>query len=133
MSNSAIYTINATNMAVNTTAGTFVQVPFGSVQRRFGRQLAMDGGSILCCGSGYFDILSILSFTPTDVGTLNVQVRQDNVVVASASCTGTAGSTSVVPVTGLARNCGKCCNTALTLWIDQPGTMDQASTVVETK
>ena len=131
--NSAIYVNNSTNTAVSTTAGTFVQVPFGSVVRRFGKALALDSGSIMAYGSGYFDIDGSLTVTPTAAGPITVQIRKDGVPVQgiTATATGTAGSPTTLPLTGMIRNCGCNCNSALTLWVNAPCNITNASIVVE--
>ena len=129
--NSAIHTRNSTNATVSTTAGTFVQIPFGSVIRRFGRNLGLDGGSIICCGSGYFDINCSCSLTTTAAGPITVQIRQDNNVIATAITTGAAAAPITLPLTGLIRNCGCDCNSTLTLWVNAPCTATNISTVVE--
>ena len=127
---SAIYTRNATNAAVSTTAGTFVQIPFGSVIRRFGGNLALDGGSIVCCGSGYFNVNGSCTLTPTAAGPITVEIRQDGNVVATATTTGTAASPTALPLTGLARNCGCDCNSILTMWVNASCNITNVSTVV---
>ena len=131
--NSAIHTVNATNSAVSTTAGTFVQVPFGSVIRRFGKNLALDGGSIICCNPGYFDIDASVGVTPTAAGPITAQIRQDGVPVPglTQTVTGTASSATAIPLSGLVRNCGCDCNSVLTLWVNAPCTVANVSTVVE--
>lgn len=130
---SAIYTVNETNGTVTTTDETFVQVPFGSVIRRYGQSLGLDGGSILCCQQGYFDVEGSLTFTPTAAGPVSVQIRQDGVPVPGLTKTvqGTAGAPAYVGFSGLVRNCGERCNSALTCWINASGTVTSLSTVVE--
>lgn len=131
--NSAIYTVNQTNAAVATTAGTFVQVPFGSVIRRFGQYLRLDGGSIIASGSGYFEVRGALTLTPTEAGPITVQVRQDGTPVPglTATTTGAAGSPITLPLEGLIRNCGCDCNSALTLWVDAPCNLTNVPVVVK--
>ena len=130
---SAIYTVNSTNAAVDTTAGTFVQVPFGSVIRRYGSNLRLDGGSILAMDQGYFDVEASLSFIPTAAGPVTVEVRQDGVAVPGLTATAqaTAGNPIALPLSGLIRNCGRCCNSAVTLWVNAPGNVANLATVVE--
>ena len=130
---SAIYTANATNATVTTTAGTFVQIPFGSVIRRYGQSLGLDGGSILCCNEGYFDVEASLTYTPTAAGPVTIEFRQDGVAVPglTASATGTAASPMNLKVSGLVRNCRGCCNSTLTAWVNAPGNITNFATVVE--
>lgn len=130
---SAIYTVNATNSTVTATNGAFVQIPFGSVIRRYGQSLGLDGGSILCCKEGYFDVEASLTYTPTAAGPVTFVVMQDGVAVPGliATAQGTANQPMNLSLTGLARNCGQRCNSALTCWINASGTVTNLSTVVE--
>lgn len=130
---SAIYTTNATNGTVTTDAGTFVQIPFGSVVRRYGQSLGLDGGSIICCNNGYFDVESSLSYTPTAAGPVTIEFRQDGVAVPGlmAVAQGTAGEPMNLKVSGLVRNCRDCCNSTLTAWVNAPGNVTNFATVVE--
>lgn len=131
--NSAIYTVNSTNQVVSTTAGTFVQVPFGSVVRRFGRSLGLDGGAIAACGSGYYDLECSLTLTPTAAGPITAQIRQDGTPTPglTATTTGAADSPITLPLTGLARLCGCDCNSVFTLWVNAPCTVTNCACVME--
>lgn len=131
---SAIYTVNATNSAVTTTAGTFVQVPFGSVVRRFGNSLGLDGGSILCCREGYFEVNGSCSYTAEAAGPVTVQIRQDGIPVPGLTATATAaaaGDVVSLPLSGLVRNCGCDRNSTLTCWIDAPGNITNLAVVID--
>ena len=131
--NSAIYTVNNTNQAVATTAGTFVTVPLGSVIRRFGRALGLDGGSIVACGSGYFDCEVSASLTPTAAGPITIQLFQDGVAVpgALALVTGSANVTEAMSISALVRNCGCDCNSTLSVRVNAPCTVNNLAVVVE--
>lgn len=131
--NSAIYTVNNTGTAITVTDPQFVQVPFGSVIRRFGKALSLDGGSIVCCGSGYFDCDVLLNMTPTATGPVTAQLYQDGVAVPGATVTvqGTAAAPMVLPVKALVRNCGCDCNSVLTVRVNASGTINNLSAVVE--
>lgn len=131
--NSAIHTVNNTNQVVTTTAGNFVNVPLGSVVRRFGRNLGLDGNSIVCCGMGYYDCEASISLTPTAAGPITAQLFQDGVAVpgALATATGTAATTIALPITALVRNCGCDCNSTLSVRVNAPCTVNNLSLVVE--
>lgn len=130
---SEIYVVNSTNGTVTTDAGTFVQIPFGSVVRRYGQSLGLDGSSILCCSRGYFDIKTSLTFTPTAAGPVTLQIWQDGRPLQGATATqqGTAGNPINLSFPSVARNCAYDCNSNLTAWIDAPGNIVNFSTVVE--
>ena len=131
--NSAIYTVNNTNQVVTTTSGTFVTIPLGSVIRRFGRNLGLDGGAVVACGSGYFDCEASISLTPTTAGPITVQLFQDGIAVpgALAVATGVAASTITLPITALVRNCGCNCNSTLSIRVNASCTVNNLALVVE--
>lgn len=131
--NSAIYTVNNSNPAIATTPGVFVNVPLGSVIRRFGRNLALDGNSIQCYGSGYYDVEASVSMVATAAGIVTAQLYQDGVAVpgALASATATAGGTVNLGISALVRNCGCDCNSVLTIAVDAAGSVSNLSVVVE--
>ena len=131
--NSAIHVANQTPVEITTTAGAYVQVPLGSAVRRFGNALRADGGGILCFGPGYFDTDCAIQFTPTAAGLINFQIRQDNVPIQGMTMgvTGVAATTDTIKLVGMPRNCGRDCNSILTLWVDNSCTVDVVSTVVE--
>ena len=131
--NSAIYTVNNTNQVVTTVAGTFVTIPLGSVIRRFGRNLGLDGGAVVACGSVYFDCEASISLTPTAAGPITVQLFQDGIAVpgALATATGVAASTIALPITALVRNCGCNCNSTLSIRVNAPCTVNNLALVVE--
>lgn len=130
---SAIYTVNATNSTVTAPADTFVQIPFGSVTRRYGQSLGLDGGSIVCCNEGYFDVECSFTYTPTAAGPVTFEIRQDGMPVLglTASDTGTAGSPMNIKASGLVRNCRGCCCSNLTAWVNASGNVTNLATTVE--
>ena len=132
---SEIYVVNSTNGTVTTDAGTFVQIPFGSVVRRYGQSLGLDGASILCCTRGYFDINASLTFTPTAAGPVTLMLMQDNAPLRGATATqqGTAGNPVNLSFPSVARNCAYDCNSTITAWINAPGNIVNFSTRVEKK
>lgn len=116
---SCIYTV-ITNAAVAEGA----QGQYGSVVRRYGKNLTLDGGGIILIGSGYYSLDASLTFTPTGAGPVTIQFYQDGSVVPGALATvqGAAGEPITLPVTGTLRNCGCNCNTTLTYTISAAGT-----------
>lgn len=130
---SALYTVNNTNTTITATTTTPAQVPFGSIIRRFGRHVNLEGGSIFCCDSGYFDADVSITMAPTAAGVVTAQLYQDGVAIpgAFASATATAGGTINLPINALVRNCGCNCNSVLTLTIDASGIINNIAAVVE--
>lgn len=133
--NSAIYTVNNTNTVVTVTeANQTVQVPFGSVIRRFGRNLALDGGTIVCCNSGYFDCEVSMTVAPTAAGPITAQLFQDGVAIPGAFATATAaaaGNPVTLPITALVRNCGCDCNSVLSVRVNASCTVRNLACVAE--
>ncbi len=117
---SAIYTTNDTGTTVTTTNAVPVQVSYGSVIRRFGQNIRLEGGSLQCSGLGYFDVDEHLIVTPAAAGSITAQLYQDGQVIrgASATLTGEAGVPLVLPIKALVRNCGCDCNSILTTTIN---------------
>lgn len=131
--NSAIYTANTTNQAVTAPEDQFAQVPFGSVVRRFGKALALDGGNIVLFGSGYFDCELSITFSPTAAGPVTAQLYQDGTPIPGALATAqaTAGNPVTLPITALARNCGCACNSTLSIGVNATGTLNNLAAVIE--
>mgnify|MGYP006988841719 CR=1 FL=1 len=130
---SALYTINNTNATITASVAAPAQVPFGSIIRRFGKYVNLDGGSIICCDSGYFDADVSVTVTPTAAGVVTAQLYQDGVAIpgAFASTTAAAGGTENLSINALVRNCGCNCSSVLTLTINASGVVNNVATVVE--
>lgn len=132
--NSAIYTVNSTNATITTTDDAFVQVPFGSVIRRFGCALGLDGGGIIACGSGYFDCDVVLTVLPTVAGDVTAQLFKDGVAIPGAiamGSAGTAGDPVALPINALVRNIGKRFNCVLSVKVNASCTIANCSCVIE--
>lgn len=131
---SAIYTVNTTNTSVAVPANSTAQVPFGSVVRRFGQYVGLDGGSILCCDSGYFDVEASLTLSPTAIGQITAQLYQDGVAIPGAFATANAAAANTpvtLPITALVRNCGCNCSSSLTMRVNASCTVNNCACVVE--
>lgn len=131
---SAIYTVNNTNTSITITNDEFTQVPFGSVIRRFGNNIRLDGGSILCCNAGYFDVETILTITPTAAGNITAQLFKDGVAVPGAFASATVAETDTLvnlPINALVRNCGCNCSSVLTVKVNASCVVNNLATVVE--
>lgn len=130
---SAIYTVNNTGTTITVADGATGQVPYGSIIRRYGQGVQLNGGSIQCCGSGYFDVDQHLIVTPTAAGPITVQLYQDSKPIEGTAITlnGEADTPLDLPIKALVRNCGCDCNTVLTTTINVSCTINNFSTVVE--
>lgn len=124
----SIYTV-LTNYAVTEGA----QGSFGTIVRRFGRFVQLDGQGINLLGQGYYDLDASLSFTPTATGPVTIQFYQDGVAIPGALATtqGTAAEPCTLPVVAKVRNCGCDCNSTLTYTISAAGTVINLATRVD--
>lgn len=130
---SAIYTTNDTGTSVTVTNDVPVQVPYGAIIRRFGQSVQSQGGSIQCCGAGYFDVNQILTVTPTAAGPITARLYQDGQAIRGAfiTLTGEADTPIALPIKALVRNCGCDCNSVLTTTIDGSCVINNFPAVVE--
>lgn len=128
--NSAIYTVNSTQptLAANS------QIPFGSVIRRFGSAVQLDGGSMLLCGSGYYDCDVNVTVEPAAIGAITAQLYLDGEAVPGAFATGyaaAAGNPVALSIPALVRICGCGCNKNLSVRIDAAADLVNMGVVVE--
>ncbi len=114
--NSAIYTANTSEQAL--LAGA--QIPFGSIIRRFGRYVNVNGSDIVigdCCskdGNGYYAIDCSVTLEPTAIGNVTAQLYVNGEPYPGALQTGyTAAAGNPVPLSfpAVVRLYG-CCNLA---------------------
>ena len=106
---SGIFTNNT-----NYVAGPDATIPFGTIVRRFGRNVNLDGSSIVCCGSGYYKANVSVTLTPEAAGTIGVALLADGAQVAYAQGTGAAGTPLNLSLTAYVRQ--RCCGaTSLSL------------------
>lgn len=100
---SSIYIVN-TNYAAPANG----EIPLGSIARRTGRAFQLNGNSVTCYGVGTFDVTCSVTLTPVGAGDIGVQLLANGSPIpgATATVTGTAGSTVTLPVIGTVRSCG---------------------------
>lgn len=125
MSNSAIYTVNS-----NTAVAANGAVPFGSIIRRFGSCVNLDGSDITVCGQGYYSVGCSVTLVPVAAGNIGIQLYADGTPVPGASQTGVgaAGSPLALNLSALVRQ--KCCGaTSLSLRIVTPSGVTTGATV----
>lgn len=106
MSKSAIY---VANISAPTVADGGI-VPLGSILRRYGCNINMDGNAITLCGQGYYLVTVSATVTPSAAGTVTLLAQKDGVPIAGAEASATAGATDIaitLPITCTVRNaCG---------------------------
>lgn len=110
---SAIYT------AMQTPTGVSVNgvIPLGSLIRRYGCDVAMNGNAINILSKGYYDVDASVTLTPTTAGTVTATLFLNGVAVpgATASATATAGSTVLLAFPSLVRQACCAAGSSLTL------------------
>lgn len=83
-------------------------IPLGSVIRRSGNNIQLNGNSVTCYGKGRFDITCSVTLTPASEGNVGVQFYANGNPIPGAVATATvaAGSTVALPIVGAVRSCG---------------------------
>lgn len=115
MSKSLIQTVNQStqDVAVNGI------INLGSVIRRFGCNLRLNGNSIEVDGAGYYTIDCNVTIAPTATGTVQVAIFKNGVQLTGATATGsvsTAGNPITLPIqTTIREGCACDGGTSLTL------------------
>lgn len=92
--NSAIYTANTSSQALLENA----QIPFGSIIRRFGKHVNLDGFGITMCGAGYYKCDCSVTLVPSAIGNVSVQLYFNGDPYPGAVATGYA-ATAGNPIT----------------------------------
>ena len=92
-------------------------IPLGSLIRRYGCDVALNGNAVNITGAGYYDVDASVTVTPAAAGTVTVTLYKDGVSVpgAIASATAAANGTVDLSIPALVRQV--CCaeGSALTL------------------
>ena len=110
---SALYTAMQTQTAV--AAGGVI--PLGSLIRRYGCDISLNGNAVNITGTGYYDVGASVTATVTEAGTVTATLYKDGVAVpgATASETGAANGTVNLNIPALIRQACCASNSALTL------------------
>ena len=92
-------------------------IPLGSLIRRYGCDVALNGNAVNITGAGYYDADASVTVTPAAAGTVTDTLNTDGVAVpgATASATAAANGTVDLSIPALVRQV--CCadGSALTL------------------
>ena len=115
MSKSLIQTVNQSSQAV--AANSIIDL--GSVIRRFGCNLRLNGNAIEVDGAGYYTVDCNVTLAPTTAGNVTVTLCKNGVPLTGATATGsvsTAGNPVTLPIqTTIREGCACDGGTALTL------------------
>lgn len=112
----------------NASLGPNAQIPFGTVIRRFGQSVRLDGPGITCCDQGYYDVDCAVTLTPETAGIYGVKLYAGQTLVSETSATATADSPVAVPIVGSVRQ--RCCGaTSLSVYLASPDGVTTNTTV----
>ena len=115
MSKSLIQTVNQSTQSV--AANSIIEL--GSVIRRYGCNLRLNGNAIEVSGEGYYKIDANVTLAPTAAGNVTIAIYKNGVQLTGATATGsvtTAGNFVTLPIqTTIREGCGCDGGTALTL------------------
>lgn len=92
-------------------------IPLGSLIRRYGCDVALNGNSVNITGAGYYDVDASVTVTPTAAGTVTVTLYKNGVAVPGATASETAAANGTVDLSIPALVRQSCCaaGSALTL------------------
>lgn len=92
-------------------------IPLGSLIRRYGCDVSLNGNAVNITGAGYYDVDASLTVAPAAVGTVTVTLFKDGVAVpgATASATAAADDALDLNITALVRQVCCAAGSALTL------------------
>lgn len=92
-------------------------IPLGSLIRRYGCDVALNGNAVNITGAGYYDVDASVTVTPTAAGTVTITLYKDGVAVpgATASETAAANGTVDLNIPALVRQVCCAAGSALTL------------------
>ena len=92
-------------------------IPLGSLIRRYGCDVALNGNAVNITGAGYYDVDASVTVTPAAAGTVTITLYKDGVAVpgATASETAAANGTVNLSIPPLVRQVCWAAGSALTL------------------
>ena len=109
MSKSAIYTVNPATQEVAVDG----VINLGSIIRRYGPNLNLNGVGILISGMGYYDLDASITLVPIAEGEVTVTAYKDGVAIPGAVATETAGAAGDyvnLSINSLIREACPCCD-----------------------
>jgi hypothetical protein len=108
-------------------------IPMGSIVRRYGDDIALNGNSITCSERGYYDVDVSITANPTVAGTVVATLYNNGVPVPGATASGsvtTAGNPVALPINALVKVA--CCGNAATLTLVLTGNASIVNNVAVT-
>ena len=71
-------------------------IPLGSLIRRYGCDVALNGNAVNITGAGYYDVDASVTVTPIAAGTVTITLYKDGVAVPGATASETAAANGTV-------------------------------------
>ena len=92
-------------------------IPLGSLIRRYGCDISLNGNAVNITGIGYYDVDASITATLTAAGTVTATLYKDGVAIpgATASATGAASGTVDLSIPALVRQACCAAGSALSL------------------
>lgn len=92
-------------------------IPLGSLIRRYGCDISLNGSAVNLSGAGYYDVDASITVAPTAAGTVTATLVKDGVAIpgATASAAAAAGAPTVLSFPALVRQACCASGSALTL------------------
>ena len=92
-------------------------IPLGSLIRRYGCDISLNGNAVNLSGAGYYDVDASITVAPTAAGTVTATLVKDSVAIpgATASAAAAAGAPTVLSFPALVRQACCASGSALTL------------------
>ena len=125
-----IYTANTTAQAV----GANSALPLGSIIRRFGCGMDVNGNGLTICEPGYYDVDVSVTVLPTDATPITATLLRDGVAVPGATATETptaAGAAVNLSFPALVRHFCNCGAATMTVVLSAAGTVNNMAIVAE--
>jgi len=108
MSKSAIYTVNSSTQSIVEDG----MINPGSIIRRYGPNVNLNGNAITICGMGYYDLSASFTVAPTAEGEVTITAYKDGVAIPGAVASQTAaaaGDLVNLSISSLVKEMCPCC------------------------
>lgn len=99
-----IYTANIAGAAALTDGST---IPLGSIERRNGCAIDLNGDNILLRGTGYYEVGATFTFVPSVAETVTIKLYKDGVEVPGAEAEVNTDAAATLPIMAIVRE--SCC------------------------
>ena len=84
-------------------------IPLGSIERRAGCAIDLNGDNIRLIGNGYYKVAATFSFIPSVAETVTIRLYKDGVEVPGAEAQVNTDAAATLPIVAIVRE--SCCDT----------------------